>query len=138
MNDTQKTDVCVEAGRASLDREAWEALAFLSGLCPSLTCDLDQPMVAAQGIFDAVQADRAEWMRRATEADASVVTMNRLYAKTCDAQSELAMMLKLCAHKLRRSGDADLGDKAVELLRKHDLIGSPLRVDSTPVLPEGC
>jgi len=40
------------------------------------------------------------------------------------------MMLKLCAHKLRRNGDADLGDKAVELLRKHDLIGSPLRADS--------
>ena len=131
MNDTQKAQVRVETGRDSLDTQAWEALAFLSGLCPSLTCDWDQPMTSAKAVFDAVQADRAEWMRRATEADASVVTMNRLYAATCAAQSELAMMLKLCAHKLRHNGDADLGDKAVELLRKHDLIGSPLRADST-------
>ena len=128
---TQKTEVRVKRGRASLDCEAWEALGFLSGLYPGLTYDWDQPMTAAKGIFDAVQADRAEWMRRETEAHASVVTVNRLYAQTCAAQPELAMMLKLCARRLRCNGAADLGDKAVELLRKHDLIGSPLRADST-------
>ena len=88
-------------------------------------------MIAAKGFFDAVEADRAEWIRRVTDADASVVTMNRLYAETCATQSELAMMLKVCAHRVRHNGDADLGDQAVELLRKHDLIGSPLRADST-------
>lgn len=49
MNDTQKSEIRVEAVGATLDREAWEALGFLSGLCPSLTCDWDQPMAAAKG-----------------------------------------------------------------------------------------
>lgn len=83
------------------------------------------------GRVTGVEWGRVDTINNQWEADASVVTMNRRYAKTSAAQSELAMMLKLCANQLRRNGNADLGNKAVELLRKHDLIGSPLRADST-------
>ena len=39
----------------------------------------------------------------------------------------LAMMLRMCAYRLRTNGHADLGDKAVDLLRRTGMIGSPLR-----------
>lgn len=42
------------------------------------------------------------------------------------------MMLRKCARRLRRNGHEDLSADAVGLLRRLDLLGSPLR-DATPV-----
>ena len=39
----------------------------------------------------------------------------------------LAMMLRKCAHRLNVNGHEDLGADAVGLLRRFDLLGSPLR-----------
>jgi hypothetical protein len=40
---------------------------------------------------------------------------------------DLAMMLRTCAWALRRGTAPELGERALELLKKHDLLGSPLR-----------
>lgn len=44
-----------------------------------------------------------------------------------EVAADLAMMLKLCVYRLRRAGSADLADCAQELLRKHGMVGTPLR-----------
>lgn len=40
---------------------------------------------------------------------------------------DVAMMLRTCGWALRRGTSPDLGERALELLKKHDLLGSPLR-----------
>lgn len=40
---------------------------------------------------------------------------------------DLAMMLKTCAWALRRESSPDLGERALVLLKKHGLLGTPLR-----------
>lgn len=45
---------------------------------------------------------------------------------------DVAMMLRTCAWALRRGTSPDLGERALELLKKHDLLGSPLRADLGP------
>lgn len=40
---------------------------------------------------------------------------------------DMAMMLRTCAWALRRGSSPDLGERALELLKKHDLLGSTLR-----------
>lgn len=47
------------------------------------------------------------------------------------ALENVAMMLRKCAHRLRCNGHEDLSADAVGLLRRLDLLGSPLR-DATP------
>jgi hypothetical protein len=52
---------------------------------------------------------------------------DRLLAEAAAALRDVSMMLGMCAHRLRRNGHADLSDKAVDLLRRKGLLGSPLR-----------
>ena len=40
---------------------------------------------------------------------------------------DLAMMLRTCAWALRRGSAPELGERALELLKRHELLGSPLR-----------
>lgn len=47
--------------------------------------------------------------------------------KLAHALENVAMMLRKCAHRLRCNGHEDLGADAVGLLRRLDLLGSPLR-----------
>ena len=51
--------------------------------------------------------------------------------KLAHALENVAMMLRKCAHRLRCNGHEDLSADAVGLLRRLDLLGSPLR-DATP------
>lgn len=52
-------------------------------------------------------------------------------------RQSLAMMLRMCASRLRNHGHQDLGDKAVDLLIRFGLQGSPLRAEpqKLPILP---
>ena len=43
------------------------------------------------------------------------------------ALADVAMMLKTCAWALRRGSSPDLGERALVLLKKHGLLGTPLR-----------
>lgn len=52
--------------------------------------------------------------------------------KLAYALENVAMMLRKCAHRLRCNGHEDLSADAVGLLRRLDLLGSPLR-EATPV-----
>jgi hypothetical protein len=45
---------------------------------------------------------------------------------------DLAMMLRTCAWALRRGTSPDLGERALELLKRNDLLGSPLREQEPP------
>ena len=47
--------------------------------------------------------------------------------KLAHALENVAMMLRKCAHRLNVNGHEDLGADAVGLLRRFDLLGSPLR-----------
>jgi hypothetical protein len=52
----------------------------------------------------------------------------------CKAGEELAMMIRMLVSSLRRHWphapqSGDLPSRAVDLLRRHDLLGSPLRID---------
>ncbi|MEY5098412.1 MAG: hypothetical protein RJA36_1131 [Pseudomonadota bacterium] len=47
-------------------------------------------------------------------------------------QQNLAAMLRKCAHALMRRGREDLAADAVGLLRRYDLLGSPLRDEQAP------
>lgn len=47
--------------------------------------------------------------------------------KLAYALENVAMMLRKCAHRLNVNGHEDLGADAVGLLRRLDLLGSPLR-----------
>ena len=47
--------------------------------------------------------------------------------KLAHALENVAMMLRKCAHRLRCNGHEDLSADAVGLLRRLDLLGSPLR-----------
>ena len=51
--------------------------------------------------------------------------------KLAHALENVAMMLRKCAHRLNVNGHEDLSADAVGLLRRLDLLGSPLR-DATP------
>jgi len=51
--------------------------------------------------------------------------------KLAHALENVVMMLRKCAHRLRCNGHEDLSADAVGLLRRLDLLGSPLR-DATP------
>lgn len=42
---------------------------------------------------------------------------------------DVAMSLKVCAWALRRGTAPELGERALELLKKHDILGSVLRKD---------
>ena len=46
------------------------------------------------------------------------------------ALADVAMMLKTCAWALRRGTAPELGERALELLKKHNLLGSPLRTET--------
>jgi cell division septum initiation protein DivIVA len=70
-----------EQERRAADLDALEALGLLAGLHPCLTVGFDQPMVAAQAIFDAVLAERAELTRCATSSSASVQHLHRMYSE---------------------------------------------------------
>lgn len=61
------------------------------------------------------------WMARAALEDF------RVYEVVQQERQSLAMMLRMCASRLRNHGHEDLGDKAVDLLRRLGLQGSPLR-----------
>ena len=65
----------------------------------------------------AFQAVALEWCGK---ADAEI-------ARLRTAQADLAMMLKTCAWALRRGSSPDLGERALELLKKHGFLGTPLR-----------
>ncbi len=52
--------------------------------------------------------------------------IERLIAREA-ALLDVAMMLKRCAWALRRGTAPDLGERALYLLQKHDLLGGPLR-----------
>jgi hypothetical protein len=45
---------------------------------------------------------------------------------------DVAMWLKICAWALRRGTAPELGERALELLKNHDLLGSPLPTDLGP------
>lgn len=60
-------------------------------------------------------------------ADAERLRLQRLAEQQRLDLENVAMMLRVCAHRLRTSGRADLSDKAVDLLRRLGLQGSPLR-----------
>lgn len=51
----------------------------------------------------------------------------RCYEVVQKDRETLAMMLRMCASRLRNHGHQDLGDKAVDLLCRLGLQGSPLR-----------
>jgi hypothetical protein len=62
--------------------------------------------------------------------------LERLNDELCDENEvlrekllDVAMSLKVCAWALRRGTAPELGERALELLKKHDLLGSPLRAD---------
>ena len=42
---------------------------------------------------------------------------------------DVAMSLKVCAWALRRGTAPELGERALELLKRHDILGSVLRAD---------
>jgi hypothetical protein len=46
------------------------------------------------------------------------------------ALADVAMMLKTCAWALRRGTAPEIGERALELLQKHGLLGSPLRTET--------
>jgi hypothetical protein len=52
--------------------------------------------------------------------------IGRLIAQEA-ALLDVALMLKRCAWALRRGTAPDLGERALYLLQKHDLLGGPLR-----------
>lgn len=52
--------------------------------------------------------------------------IERLIAREA-ALLDVAMMLKRCAWALRRGTAPDLGERALYLLQKHNLLGDPLR-----------
>lgn len=52
--------------------------------------------------------------------------IDRLIAREA-ALADVAMMLKRCAWALRRGTAPELGESALYLLQKHDLLGGPLR-----------
>lgn len=72
--------------------------------------------------------ERAEWLADKLHnggdygKEAAALLVNQ--AKTL---ADMAMMLKRCAWALRRGTAPDLGELALELLDKHNLLGSSLR-----------
>ncbi len=50
-----------------------------------------------------------------------------LLAAEREKLQDVAMMLRTCAWALRRGTAPELGERALELLKRHDLLGSPLR-----------
>ena len=54
--------------------------------------------------------------------------LGRAFSEAENAKvADLAMMLKTCAWALRRGSAPDLGERALVLLKKHGLLGAPLR-----------
>lgn len=44
--------------------------------------------------------------------------------------ADVAMICRLMERRLRQHGHSDLADKAKDLLRRHQLLGSPLRMET--------
>jgi hypothetical protein len=72
------------------------------------------------------------WQSNATATlREAAAELDRLRARE-DALLDVALMLKRCAWALRRGTAPDLGERALYLLQKHDLLGGPLRDEAMP------
>lgn len=77
------------------------------------TEEIDRLHEWADGFSDAQLRERAS-------CEAHIQTMR-------ETLLDVAMMLKRCAFALRRGTAPELGESALHLLQKHDLLGVPLR-----------
>ena len=70
------------------------------------------------------------WQSNATATlREAAADLSRLRAADA-ALADVAMMLKTCAWALRRGTAPELGERALELLKRHNLLGSPLRSET--------
>ena len=78
---------------------------------------------------------RAVLLIEANAADAHIPMARLIELETAEHERDilrtnaqsLAMMLRRCAHRLKCNGHEDLSADVVGLLRRYDLLGSPLR-----------
>lgn len=72
--------------------------------------------------------DRAEWLADKLHNGGDYgKEAAALLVEQAKALADVGMMLKTCAWALRRGTAPELGERALELLKRHNLLGSPLR-----------
>jgi hypothetical protein len=75
--------------------------------------------------------DRAEWLADKLHNGGDYgKEAAALLVEQAKALADVAMMLKMCAWALRRGTAHELCERALDLLKRHNLLGSPLRSET--------